>query len=55
MIVMLEMQVAIVEIVGMAFVRYSLMPAGRTVHVTMASVFLACSFHGIHLHVIRSH
>jgi len=50
MVVMFEMQVPIMEIVGMALVRYGLMPAGGTVHVTMAGVFLACTFHGIDLH-----
>jgi thiol-disulfide isomerase/thioredoxin len=50
MVVMPEVQVSIMEIVGVAVVRYGLMPTGRAVHMTMASVFVAYTFHRINLH-----
>jgi hypothetical protein len=50
MVVMPEVQVSIMEIVGVAIVRYGLMPTRRAVHMTMASVFVACTFHRINLH-----
>jgi hypothetical protein len=50
MVVMLEVQVPIMEIVGVAVVGYGLMPTRRAVHMTMASVFVTCTFHRIDLH-----
>ena len=50
MVLMLEVQVPIVEIVGVAVVRHRLMSTRRAVHMTMAGVFVACSFHRINLH-----
>ena len=49
MIVMREMQVPVMEIVGVAVVLHGLMPTRRAVHMTMASVFVACTFHRINL------
>jgi hypothetical protein len=50
MVVMLEVQVPIMQIVGVVVVRYGLMPTRRAVQMTMASVFVACTFHRINLH-----
>lgn len=50
MVVVLEVQVPIMEIVGVAVVRHRLMPTRRAVRVTMATVFVAFSFHRINLH-----
>ena len=50
MVVMLVVQMPIMEIVGVAVVRHGLMPARRAVHMTMAGVFVAFTFHRINLH-----